>query len=545
MSDYTYTQLARTGVDMIRTRAFDAVTSLVGGVLSLASPTKAARYRDHRAGYRTYVAGELSGPNQGYRPRNRSADAEIRRGYQWVTARVRDQIQNNPFISGAIKRICNNVVRNGIRPLFQFRDASGKLDRKANDAWDKMFIRWARYADINGHDSYWADQKLGLRHMWSDGQFLVHRIYDTSIPGVVPLRIELIEYDMLDKLVDGVLANGNIARRGKEFDKVSGKCVAFHILDNHPGDDLVRGLGKSKPIPAADIIHVFERDRISQSSGISWLAAVVMEAFDMETFRDWTRAAAKIESAWVAFVHTAFPGQQGSVLGGGMPAGGSPAPVTEGGTGAKAPMPTEINPGMIQHVPGDKQITMGQANRPGSNYEPFVKDSLRGQSVGTGMSFEGFSNNYTESSYASARSGSLEERLGYQGQQFFINEKLNDRVAAWFIEAAWLAGLAPVVMPDYASDPYRYNEMVGWQDPGWLWVDPKNDASAAKMRVDEVLDTRTNINSNSGKNFHDTVETLMEEEEELFELYKRRLENKNLLDEINASNTKKTTATTD
>lgn len=84
----------------------------------------------------------------------------------------------------------------------------------------------------------------------------------------------------------------------------------------------------------------------------------------------------------------------------------------------------------------------------------------------------------------------LEKRLGYQGQQLFLNEKMNDRINAWFIEAAWMAGMAPP-MPGYAADPLQYHDIHAHQDPGWTWVGPRNDPQAVKILVEETLDTRS------------------------------------------------------
>ncbi len=514
---------------MISIRIYNAVTAITAGSMALFSPQRAAVYRVARDLYRTYAAGQLAGPNQNWRPRNKSADSEIRRGYVWVTARTRDQAQNNPHISGGIERIGNNVVRSGIRPQFMLRDPAGGLDLQANSAFETLFSRWAKYADLTGHDSLWALQKLILRHMWIDGQVLIHRTYDYSLPGIVPLRLELLECDHLDPIVDGPLPNGNLARRGIEFNEL-GRPVAYHITPFHPGDSLNINIGVTKRIPASEIIHVWDRRRVSQYSGISWLAAIVMEAYDMADYREIERLGARTAASFTAFVNSNFP----DFRLGGMPAGGQTAPVVPAATSAtsdKAP-PTEIEPNRIQYLPGSASVTIASHNRPGSSYEPFVTDSQRAQSVGMGMSFEAFANNYSDASYASSRSGALEERLSYQGQQKFINEQVNAKLAAWFLEAAWLASMAPE-MARYAADPLYYHEQISWQEPGWTWVDPRNDAQAAEKLLSLTLDTRRSLAAQRGKNFADVVESQIEEEKMLLELNELRRKNMILTGEIN------------
>lgn len=499
---------------------YDRYSSLVGGILSMIMPVAASRFRFGRDLYRSYVSGATSGADTLFRPRLRSADSEVKAAYKLTAARCRDQYRNNSLIAGGVERICNNVVRNGIYPQFSFRDRAGKLDSVANKKWERLFRRWGLYCDITGHDSWGALQVLGLRHMWFDGRFLIHRVYDDSLPGIVPLRLEFLEFEQLDTLIDGQLANGNIARKGVEYDAGTGRPLFYHILDHHPGDYLAIGrLGQSRRIPASDIIDVWDREMISQFSGISWLHAVVMEGYRMDEFRHITQDSARAQAIFAFFLKSQMPG---FTLGSGIPAGGQATPFTPAATGGTTTADLVLNSTVVQKLPSGTDVTAVSPSHPGNNYEPFVKDSQRWQSAGLGMSFEAFANNYTDSTYASARSGSLEERLSYQGQQQFTEEKMNRRVIGWFIEAAWLAGMAPSPMPGYARDPLQYHEMASGQFPGWTWVDPMNDANAAEKLIGLVIDTRTDQAAQRGQVFEDVVERQMEEEDMLIALAEKR-----------------------
>ncbi len=510
-----------------RRRAYDAVTALVGGTIGLFSPARASFYRYGREVYRTFAAGELSGPNKNWRPRNKSGDAEIKRAAKWLTARARDLVQNNGYISGAIDKICNNVVRRGIRPQAAFTKKDGTLDTALNEKTEKLWRRWSRYADIAGHDSVPAIQRLVLRHMWSDGRFLIHRVWDNSLKGIVPLRLEMIECDLLDTRVDGPLPNGNIGRRGIEVDPETSRPVAYHVLNSHPGDYLYLGaFGESRRIDAADIIHVYDRQRASQTSGVSWLASIVMEAYDLGEYKSFERIGAKLAAAFGIFVKTAFPDSPGAGIG--IP-GGSPATI-DTGVGWNQ-LPDYIDPGRIQKLPFGADIKIAEHNRPGTQYEPYVRDSVRGMSTGIGMSYESFSNDRSNSSYSSGRDGSLENRLSYGGQQFFLNEKLNNKLWAWFIEAAWMAGMLPELR-DYRFDPLPYHEAVTWQNPGWTWVDPLKDSKAADQGISNVTTTRTRISAQQGEDWSEVLTEAVREEEMLTKLYELRASNQKKLEGI-------------
>ena len=512
-----------TQVPGFRANAYNAVTALMGGVIGMFSPRSACMYRYGREVYRSYAAGELTGPNQNWNPRRTSADADIKRGHRVVTNRARDLARNNGNISGAIGKICNNVVRRGIKPQAKFKDASGNLNKALNKKVEAAWSRWQLYADITAHDSFQALQRLVLRHVWIDGEVLVHRVWSRDKKNIVPLRLEVIECDHLDHTVDGQLANGNIGRRGIEVDPETGRPVAYHVLDQHPGDYLFRGsMGSARRIPAEDIIHVFDKQRASQTRGISWFAAILIEAYDLSDYKAFERIGAKLAAAFGIFVKSNFPEVAGAGIGlpsnqvgpGGVPR--TPSDVT---------LPDYIDPGRIQRMPAGTEIQIASHNRPGTQYEPYVRDSERSMSTGTGMSYEAFSNDYSEASYSSARSASLEERLSYQGQQDFLNEKLNARVWAWFIEAMWMAGNLPEVR-DYRFDPLPYHEAVAWQNPGWTWVDPLKDSKAAETGISNATTTRAKISAQAGEDWEDDVlGPLIYEEELLEKLYELRAAN--------------------
>lgn len=505
-------------------KVYDRYTALVGGALSLVSPARAGSFVASRDMYRSFVSGSSHDSDRNWRPRMRSGDAEVKAAMRLTADRCRDQAQNNPMISGGIARIADNVVRAGIYPKFKFLKSNGDLDREANKAWRKMFIRWARYCDITAHDTYGSLQKLGVRHMWMDGQYFIHRVYNTTKKNIVPLRLELLEFDQLDKYVDGVQENGNIARKGIEYNK-NGEPVFYHFLAEHPGDYLYyRGISETQRFQAKDIIHVWDRQRISQCSGISWLHAIVLEAYRNEDFRHLTSDKARIEATFAAFLRSSIPGFQ---LGAGLGFGGQSSPAAAADTGAKE-APLELTSGVIQKLPTGTEMQFQPQSTPGNNYVPFTNDSKRQQASGMRQAFESYANDRSDSSYTAALAGSLEERISYGGQQLFLEEQCNRGVIAWFIEAAYLAGMAPHPMQGYADDPDYYHELAEGQFPGWQGLNASNDATAAEKRIDLVIDTHHNQSAQIGNDFDDVVETQMDEVESLIELEKKKAELKKI-----------------
>jgi capsid protein len=147
------------------------------------------------------------------------------------------------------------------------------------------------------------------------------------------------------------------------------------------------------------------------------------------------------------------------------------------------------------------------------------------------MSYGAFANDRSDSSYSAERSSQLDERLSYQGQQNFINEKMNDRLAEWFVEGLFLAGI--MIMPAYEKDPDAYTD-VEWQNPGWTWVDPANDSKAANMDLANCTTTRRRIAGNRGDDWDETMDQLIREEDRLIDLARKRAERLKIEEAVNA-----------
>ena len=61
----------------------------------------------------------------------------------------------------------------------------------------------------------------------------------------------------------------------------------------------------------------------------------------------------------------------------------------------------------MQMLPPGTKIHAEGFQRPCSNYGQFTNVSLKGASAGFGMSYEAFSNDYSDASYSSARAATL------------------------------------------------------------------------------------------------------------------------------------------
>lgn len=471
---------------------FDLMTNLGAGVLAFVAPAKAQDYRAKRALFkRGYSAAAKTGPNQRWQPKDQAADTLIGKDQKLIIARCRDLAINNPYISGAIKKICNNVVRQGIRPQAKNK-IGGRLNVRLNTQLESAYAKWGKRknCDVLGHDSISAIQKLVLRHCWTDGGCLLRRVWNRT--AYLGFRIEVLETDFLNYQLDGRLANGNIIRKGVEYSAANGRPVKYHIYDSHPGDYII-GYPRTIEVSAEDIIHVFDRERASQHIGVPWFAALVMEAFDLSEYQRFERIGAKLAAAFGIFLKSQFP---------------------ETNIGKDDPeIPDYIEPGRIQTLPNGLEIQIASHKRPGETYGPYVKTSLRGLSAGAGMSYGAMANDHADSSFSAERAAAMEERFNYQSQQNFLNEKVNDPIWAWVLEGLyWWGGLPGYANADKAE---QYLDNVAWQVPGWMWINPLQDAKAAEVDLALGITTRRRLASQRGLDWDEIIDELKLEEEQM------------------------------
>ena len=471
---------------------YDEWTALRSQVMALGNPRMAMAYVADRQRYLSYKAASRTGANGAWRGDRRSADAVIRREWKEVACRARDLAKNSPYVSGAIEKICDNVVFNGIRPQVKVV-RNGKADRARARDLERLWKRWAKAIDLT------EKQELGLRHLWSDGGLFVHFYVDVDLmeKGLPPLGLELLELDHLDRTVDGVQPNGNTARGGIEYDK-RGRAVAYHLFPEHPGDTWMWAGVQSRRVDARNVEHVFTRKRISQRNGMSWLASVIMAMHNFDEYQSSEQIAMRLLSAFAFFVETPFDIGDAALLGGAAlnPESGTPQSLGDLKAG------DFIESGQVVTVPMGAKVNAAGYDRPGSNYEAWTKSQLRGGSAGMGVAYETFTGDLTETTYSGGRQGLQVERRAYQRQQGILNRKINDPVFDRWLEFVQLSDLAAIDGADVE---------VSWLCPGWPWVDPRNDSLSARIELEMGVTTLTKLCADRGLDFEEVQEKRVEE----------------------------------
>lgn len=466
--------------------AYEKTVQAVAGVIGLFAPSVAEKYvRSHRKLSAFYKAGSLKGPNGGYGLAVQHKNLSIAREARIIRQRARLLVNDSPNVCGAVRKIINNVIFTGIK--LQVQDTQNeKAEKRAETLWNK----WAESQKL------WLLQKQALRSLIIDGGCFCHFYADQS-NEYCPLGIELISLDRLDESVNGRQENGNFAFRGIELDSHK-NVIAYHIKED---DEYAYYMGintqfaVSRRIESRDIFMVYSQEDIGQLLPVSWLHSVIVTMHSYNEYQTAEEIAAQLAASFAIFLKQsgeyAGTSLDGTSLLGGVGADGKELNIND-----------FITSGRIDVLPPGTEIQVAENTRPSGNYTDYSKQCQKNASAGIGMSYESFSNDFSEASFSSVRQAILEERRNYQVMQDLLVRVFLHPVWERFEQFAKLFKKLPEgEIPVY------------WQKPGWSWVDPVKDAQAMKILYENQFKSGHMICAEQGLDY-DEVQRQLEKEEE-------------------------------
>ena len=391
---------------------------------------------------RAYDAAKITRQTQGWQTGGGSANAEVVPAMLRVRNRSRDIARNNEFGRNGIRALVTNTVGDGITAKAPDQD---------------LWNYWCEdECDADGQLDFNGIIELAARHRYTDGEVLIRLRPRLPEDGLkVPLQLQVLEADHLDESKTGVLANGNVAIAGVEFNAI-GQRVAYWLYPVHPGEVAgyrLRAL-ESRRVPAENIIHYYRKERASQVRGMSELAVSIMRMRDLSDYEQAELVRKKIEACFVAFVRTDNQAEQ---LGGAMSAT------------AAGQKQEKIAPGMIKYLSNTDGVDFGSPSQSGG-YGEYTSTQLHAIAAGIGVMYSQMTGDLSNFNYSSYRAGLVEFRQMIKAEQWNALVPMVLRpIARQFQIAARLSGAQRVPIA-----------RMPWTMPKLPWVDPLKDVMAAK-----------------------------------------------------------------
>lgn len=486
------------------------IDSLVG-VFAPGSQLK--RMAARAAIQRGFQGAEPNRLNAGNRPKNRPADMELLgpNGADALRAYARQLVRDNAYAWGAVDTIVSSVVGTGIKIQSNLETQDGEDVEGVNEGRDGLFERWAEVAELTGQYTLSEVQQICQREIVEAGECLVHFVtvpkYFRGIRRPVPFALELIEADRLasDRDTYAISRRSGVRIvRGVELDDI-GMPVAFWIYPYHP-NDLTSWRREPVRIEAQNVRHLFRKDRIGQTRGTSWYAPVIAWMRDLGLFVDNEMQAGAVGSCFAAAITSESP------IGGLIP------PTTAETTDTNGNTYDYLEPGIVMRLRPGESIQQVNPSRPNSGAEPWINLMLRGIAVGTGLSYEILSRDFSQTNYSSNRASQLEDRRRFRRWQRYMIENLLQPVWDRFALMAAIDGNPYFANVGEIEADVRRFAPAEFMPPTWEWVDPVAEQASSQNAINAFQATYSDELGAKGQNWRRVFKQRAKEEQALKKL---------------------------
>lgn len=357
--------------------------------------------------------------------------------------RCRYEVANNSWASGVADALADFMIGTG--PRLQVLTE----DREFNQLVESEWREWSEAVGL-------ADKLWLLRRVRAvDGEGF---LFLSTDDGLDPITLDLQEYEAEQIATPYALGLNPLGVDGIELSRVR-KPAYYHLLDEHPGDNLGLGpFGGYQRIPAAQVIHWFRATRPGQYRGVPEFTQSIPLFANLRRYRDATIAAAETAADFAAVLYSDLPPDSDALE-------GDPFETTK------------IERRMMTTLPAGWKMGQFKAEQPATGHPEFVRTCLTELATGHGTTYEVASGDYSNVNYSSGKLGHQRFQRAIEVDRARMEKScLNRILRAWLVEAVMVR-----LVPDLTS------RADGWAHR-WLWpgvesIDPVKDATAAETRL--------------------------------------------------------------
>jgi len=391
-----------------------------------------------------------------------------------LVKRARELVLTNGYATSAKEEFAAALVGAGIRPSSTAKDEA--LQNQVMRLWND----WMEEAESEGVVNFYGMQDIAGGALFDAGEMFVRLRSRRASDGLtVPLQLQMLETEFLDRTYNIPLANGRQIKAGIEYDTI-GRRAAYWFWKEHPGDQLgFRNTGQRVRVPADRVIHVYEVGRPGQMRGFPKIIPGMIRLWLLDQYDDAELDRKKVAALVAAFITKPDEGAFWT----------NEEEETNDDTGLTEAI-AEWEPGMVQELLPGEDIEFSNPADVGGQYESFQFRNLLAISAAIGVPYANMTGDVSRANYSSLRADMVRfKKRITRTQKKTLVFQLCRCVWAEFIDAAVLSGVLAVDR-DAAQELKR---RVVWIPPKWEWVDPKKDLEAEVLAKDNNFKSRSQI----------------------------------------------------
>ncbi|ODR35489.1 phage portal protein [Eisenbergiella tayi] len=453
--------------------------------ISFLSPEWGAKreaWRKYGDEIRNYDAAGNGNGSANWRVMNQSAEATDRYNRDTVRARSRDLERNSDMLNSVVGAFKRNVFGGG----FSLRAKTG--EDSLNTELEKAWKRWCKKqnCDVTGTQSFNQIMRMCVQRKKVDGGILILKRYTSQ--GFIPFQLQTMEVDELDTAQVGPKRAGNRVVGGIEYNRWN-RPMGYWFQQY----DIEGALSpESIYVDAKDVIFYYSKRRPSQIREMSDLSPTVTRIRDANEFMTAVSVKERITACLSVFVKKYNPAGIGRINNDATKKG-----AYEGKT---------IAPGMIRELePGD-DVEVVNPNGQSTDATTFIKLLQHMIGAGQGLSYEATSRDMSETNYASARQGMIEDGLTYDDEKELLLEAM-DEIYETFVISCVLAKI--VQIPSFWENKEKYMEHT-WTAAPKKWIDPAKEATANKTALNTGQKTFQQLAAENGRDWKEQLDETLE-----------------------------------
>lgn len=419
------------------------------------------------------------------------ADADIVDNLETLRNRSRDLYMGSPLATGALKTVRTNVVGSGLALNAQIDAKFLGLTEEQAKEWEEDTEReWRLWSesvncDAERRQTFFQLQSLVLLSALMSGDVFVTMPIIPRKGCAYDLRIGLIE---ADRVCDPLNASTTANILGGIEVGTYGETVAYWVAKHHPGaiprigqnlqQEWKRVLAFGTTTGRRNVLHIMsDVERPAQRRGVPMLAPVIESLKQLSRYSEAELMAAVVSGMFTVFVKSNTPDFP-------LGAGFNPALQVD-----KDPNAYEMGNGSVVALEDGEEVQIADPSRPNPNFDPFVIAICRQIGSALEIPYELLVKNFT-ASYSASRASLLEAwKMFRMRREWLVGNFCQPIYEEWLTEAV-LKGR--VQAPGFFDDPAIRAAWCGaeWFGDAQGQLDPKKEAEAAKIRVEEGFSTR-------------------------------------------------------
>lgn len=437
-----------------------------------------------------------------------SADYELINAIEPLRNKNRSLARNSGSVKRYLQLLRDNVVGpNGFTLEVRVPKADGTPDRSLNVRVQDAFADFCEAPTVCGRLDAIELEKLIVTSWARDGEFLLEEVRGAEYAD--GLAFNPIEADMLDHALNTVYpSTGNQIRMGVEIN-AKGQRVAYHFLNQHPGDaSWLSPLTKKRyrRVSADRVIHVYEVLRAGQTRGEPPMSSIPTMVQMLDGYREAEVTGRRIKSATMGFITEDAEAENGPGKGlDGM---------ADGVSDETGDFEIDLVPGTFKKLPRGMDFKTFDPGGMDSDFAEFEGQIKTDISMGVSISPVSLGYETAKLSYSTHRGVVADDRETYKGlQSFFIRRVMR------LIFTRWLR--SHVAFNETSQiPPSRMLAIAGnfkFFGRGWEQIDPTKDTKAENEQLAARTTSLTRIAAKRGVSRDTLLDEIADDERALAE----------------------------